>query len=157
ELGVLGWSCCWDYVQTNRAVVDYLLAHGARHTIFTAVTLGVVDEIRGLIAAAPDDLGRRMDRTNLRRTPLHLAAVKRQRAAAEALIALGAALDAEDTAGLTPLDQAALNGDEEVVALLIGRGATLRIPAAVALQRLDDLDRLVGDEPDALRPGQRYG
>ena len=38
--------------------------------------------IRALVAAAPAELARRMDRTNKRRTPLHLAAVKNQPAVA---------------------------------------------------------------------------
>lgn len=157
ELGILGWSCCWDYVETKSEIVDYLLAHGARHTIFTAVTLAAVDEIARLVAQTPSEIGRRMDRTNLRRTPLHLAVVKRQRRSLETLIGLGADLEALDAAGLTPLDQAALGDDGELAALLIDRGAVVHLPAAVALRRTAEIERLIHAQPEVLTPGQRYG
>jgi hypothetical protein len=35
ELGVIGWATAWDYIQPNPDVVAYLLAHGARHNIFS--------------------------------------------------------------------------------------------------------------------------
>ena len=125
ELEVIGWACCWDYRSASREVVDYLLAHGARHNIFSATAMGDVAAVRQLVANNPGQLGRRMDRTNKRRTPLHLAVVKRQREAASALIALGADVEAVDAAGLTPLDQAALD-----VAQRSGR--TLHLVAAPA-------------------------
>lgn len=156
-LEVIGWSCCWDYVQSNKEIVDYLLAHGARHHIFSAVTMGELDVIRDLIARTPGDLARRMDRTNKARTPLHLAVVKQQPAAAALLIDLGAEIEALDAAGLTPLDQAALDGRNDIAQLLIERGAHLRMPAAVALDRPRDIERLLREEPDCLKPGQRFG
>jgi ankyrin repeat protein len=156
-LEVIGWSCCWDYVTPNKEIVDYLLAHGARHHIFSAVTMGELDAIRDLIARVPSDLSRRMDRTNKARTPLHLAVVKQQPAAAALLIDLGAEIEALDAAGLTPLDQAALDGHSDIAQLLIERGAQIRMPAAVALDRPADIERLLREDPDCLKPGQRFG
>lgn len=156
ELNVLGWAICWDYVH-NKDVAEYLLAHGAQHTIHTAVALGDVGVIRDLVRRSPADLDRPMDRTNLRRRPVHLAVVKSQPEALSALIELGADIDARDAAGLTALDQAALNGETTVAELLIERGATIGIPAAVALERKDDLERLLQQDPDCLKPGNRWG
>ena len=156
ELDVIGWSCCWDYREPNREIVEYLLAHGARHNIFSAVAMGDVDAIRALVAASPENLARRMDSTNKRRTPLHLAAIKKQPAAIEALVALGADLETENAAGLTPLDEAATYGFTGSAQLLIDSGAQVRLPAAVALGRTDDVERLVREDPDAVRPGGRY-
>jgi ankyrin repeat protein len=156
-LEIIGWSCCWDYVEPNREIVEYLLAHGARHHIFSAVTMGELDTIRTLVAHNPAELARQMDRTNKRRTPLHLAVVKRQPAAAALLLDLGADMEAVDAAGLTPLDQAALDGRADIAQLLIGRGARIRMPAAVALERADDIERLLREEPRALKPGERFG
>ncbi|MGH7505114.1 MAG: ankyrin repeat domain-containing protein, partial [Longimicrobiales bacterium] len=41
ELNVLGWAVCWDYAH-QAEVARYLLDHGARHTIHTAVAMGEV-------------------------------------------------------------------------------------------------------------------
>jgi ankyrin repeat protein len=105
KLGVLGWATAFDNVQPRRDVIDYLLGRGARHSIFSAVAIGDVAAIRAL---GRDHVERRMDIANRRRTPLHLAVTKRQPAALEALLALGAQLELVDDRGLTPLDQAAL-------------------------------------------------
>jgi ankyrin repeat protein len=157
ELNVLGWATAWDYLTADPAVVAYLLAHGARHTIASAVALGDVGAIRAVVAQAPAERDRAMDRTNRRRRPLHLAIVKAQLAALETLLDLGADTEAADLAGLTPLDQAALAGATAFVDRLIARGAAIRLPAAVALGRPADVVRLVADEPGSLVPGGRWG
>ena len=69
ELEVIGWATCFDYTPPRPELVDYLLAHGARHTIFSAVATGDVDAIRQIVATSPDTLERRMDLTNHRRRP----------------------------------------------------------------------------------------
>ena len=46
ELEVIGWATAFEYVQPSRELVDYLLDHGARHTIFSAVATGDVSAIR---------------------------------------------------------------------------------------------------------------
>lgn len=157
ELDVIGWAACWDYVEAKPEVVEYLLAHGAVHNIFSAVAMGDVDSIRALAARSRADLDRRMDLTNHRRRPLHLAVVKKQAAALSALVDLGADLEALDEAALTALDQAALTGATELAQFLIDRGAEIRLPAAVALRRTHDIERLLRLEPDSLKPGRRWG
>lgn len=157
ELDIIGWATCFGRNRPDKQIVDYLVAHGATHTILSAVATGEVDIVRQLVAESPGILERRMDRTNLRRTPLHLAVVKRQAAVLSALLDLGASAEAVDAAGLTPLDQAALDGELDLAGILIGRGARIHLPAAVALDRQDDLDRLMREEPEALAPGNRWG
>ena len=155
ELEVIGWATVFART-LNRELVDYLLSHGARHNISSAVVVGDVDAIRAVIAAAPASLNRAMDATNHHRRPLHLAVIRNQFAALDALLALGADTEAEDAAGLTPLDQAALGDRRGMTDRLIAHGARVRLPAAVALERHDDVARLLRDEPDALRPGGRW-
>jgi ankyrin repeat protein len=157
ELNVLGWAAAWDYVTADPAVVAYLLAHGARHTIASAVALGDVAAIRAVVAQSPAERDRPMDRTNRGRRPLHLAIVKDQPAALETLLDLGADTDATDLAGLTPLDQAALAGAVAFADRLIARGAAIRLPAAVALGRTADVVRLVSGDPGGLAPDGRWG
>jgi ankyrin repeat protein len=98
-----------------------------------------------------------MDRTNRGRTALHLAVVKRQPDALRALLDLGADTEARDMAGLTALDQAALDDRAELVQLLMDRGATMHLPAAVALGRTADIETLIAAEPGCLAPGRRWG
>ncbi|HEY7394594.1 MAG TPA: ankyrin repeat domain-containing protein, partial [Gemmatimonadaceae bacterium] len=152
ELEVIGWATCFG--TARRDVVDYLLAHGARHNIYSAVATGSVADIRTIVAARPEDRDKPMDGTNHRRTPLHLAVVKQQPASLAALLELGADTTRVDVAGLTPLDQAALDGNTEVARQLLDQGATLTFPAAIALDR--DAERMLADNPGALAPGGRW-
>src|SRR6185295_1850411 len=67
-----------------------------------------------------------------------------------ALIGLGADLNLEDAVGLTPLDQAALDGEDELTRLLIAAGAAITLPAAIALERPAEIERLVRADPEIL-------
>ena len=154
ELEVIGWATCFS--RFHREVAEYLLAHGARHTIFSAVAMGATDAIRDIVARQPDQLNRRMDRTNHRRRPLHLAIIKQQPASLETLLELGADTEAVDAAGLTPLDQAALSGERAIADTLVRHGAVVGMPAAVALGLNARLETLLRENPDALRPGGRW-
>jgi ankyrin repeat protein len=157
ELGVIGWATAWDYIQANREIVDYLTAHGARHNIFSAVAMGEVETLRKLVAQSPADLERRMDLVNKRRYPLHLAVVKKQLESLIASLDLGANIEALDEAGFTALDQAALRGETAMAQVLLDRGAKVRLPAAIALQRTRDINKLLRDDPTCLKPGNRWG
>ena len=157
EQGVLGWAAGWPYVDPKPEVVEYLLAHGAQHTIFTAAALGDVEAMRRLVAQSRENLNRRMDMGNRRRRPLHLAVIKKQPRAVEALLELGAEIEALDEAGFSPLDQAAMAGETAMAQMLLDRGAKVRLPAAVALGREDDVERLMRRDPDGLKPGCRWG
>ena len=157
ELDIIGWATCFPGVQTNEPLVEYLLAHGARHTLFSAVATGDVDALRARAQERPSDLERPMDKVNRRRHPLHLAVVKNQPAALAALLALGADPDAVDAAGMTPLDEAAIRGANGMAQLLIDAGGQLTLASAIALRRTADVERLLRDDPHALEPGGRWG
>ena len=79
------------------------------------------------------DLNARMDRTNHRRTAVHLAVVKKQPASLAALIDLGADVNLEDAVGLTPLDQAALDGEDEMTRQLTIKNADAQTVKKAAL------------------------
>lgn len=158
ELGVMGWATAWDYLRNpSREIVDYLLAHGGRHNISSAVAMGEVETMRKLAAQSPADLERRMDLTNRRRMPLHLAVVKKQPGPLLALLELGANVESLDEAGFTALDEAALRGETAMVQILLGHGAKVRLPAAIALGRTRDVERLLLRDPQILKPGNRWG
>jgi ankyrin repeat protein len=123
ELEVIGWATAWGYVNANREIVDYLLAHGAKHNIFSSVAVGEVETIRQLVTRSHTELERRMDLANKRRMPLHLAVVKKQPASLTTLLDLGANLESLDEAGFTALDEAALRGETAMAQVLLDRGA----------------------------------
>jgi ankyrin repeat protein len=157
ELEVIGWATCFDYLPPRPELVEYLLARGARHTIFSAVATGDVDAIRRIVAASADALERRMDLTNHRRRPVHLAVVKKQPAALAALLELGADPDTLDEAALTALDEAALRGETAMARALVDRGAEVGMAAAVVLGRTADVERLLRKDPEGFAPGHRWG
>lgn len=154
ELDVLGWATVFGPGRPD--VVAYLIAHGARWTIGSAVSTGTNEQVRRLIGADPGLLEQRMDATNLRRTPLHLAIVKDQPETAALLLELGADPSAQDAGGLTPLAQAALMGQRELADRMIAAGAPLDLPSAVALGLTEEVPRLVAAEPGALAAGGRW-
>jgi ankyrin repeat protein len=156
ELDVLGWATAWDFVSPRPEIVEYLLAHGARYSMASAVALGAVNAIRDIARRAPAELNRAMDATNHRRRPLHLAVVKKQQGALAALLELHADVDQRDRAGLTPLDQAALAGEEMFAQMLIERGARVDLLSAIALGRTNDIERLLAEDPGCLAPGGRW-
>lgn len=153
QLEVIGWATCFGGF--HREVADYLLAHGARQTIFAATAMGDLDAIRSIATEHPQDRDRPMDRTNHHRRPLHLAIIKKRSDSLNALLVLGADAEQADAAGLTPLDQAALNGEMGMVVSLIEHGAKIGVPSAIVLER--DVDRVLRDNPGTLRPGARWG
>lgn len=157
ELGVIGWATAWDYVRDNPEVVDYLLSHGARHNISSAVATGDVLSIRRLVAENRSLLEKRMDLANKRRRPLHLAVIKKRPEALSALLDLGANAEALDECSLTALDQAALDGETAMAEILLAHGAKVRLPAAICLHRTRDAERLLRRDPECLKPGNRWG
>ena len=157
DLDIIGWATAFDYLKPNPEVVEYLLAHGATHTMSSAVATGDVAAIRGLAAQSLEALNKPMDSTNHRRRPLHLAIVKEQIAALQTLLELGADVEATDAAGLTPLDQAALQGQRAMADVLLEKGARVRLAAAVFLGRHEDVARALDEDPGCLKPGGRWG
>jgi ankyrin repeat protein len=134
ELGVIGWATSWAYINANAEQVDYLLAHGARHNIFSALAMGETAAIRRLVSESHTDLDKRMDLANKRRRPLHLAVIKRKPESLVTLLELGANMEALDEAGFSALDEAALRGETEMAQLLLDRGAKIRLPPPLRLR-----------------------
>ncbi len=157
ELGVIGWATAWEYIHPRNEIVDYLLTHGARHNLFSAVAMGDVEAIRGLVSQSHADLEKRMDLVNRRRRPLHLAVVKKQPQALLTLLDLGANMESLDEAGFTALDQAALSGETQLTQILLDRGAKVRLPAAVCLGRTPDIKKLLRRDPAHPQAGWPLG
>ena len=156
ELGVIGWATAWEYLEPDPKIVAYLFAHGARHNIFSAVAMGDTEAIVRLVRHDSQNLERRMNGTKMRRMPLHLAVMKKQIDSLVTLLDLGANTESLDEARLTALDQAALLGRSNMARVLLERGAKVRLPAAIALERTRETERLLAGDRDALKRGGRW-
>ena len=96
-LNVIGWATCWE--QCHDAVAEFLVSRGARHHIFSAISMNVADEVRRIVAADPATLSSRMSRNEDHRMPLHLAVLKNRPEMVSLLIELGADPLAVDGSG----------------------------------------------------------
>ena len=169
QLEVIGWATCWDGTddEAHRAVVDYLVRHGARHHIFSAIAMGLADEVRRLVVEDPTVLSRRMSRNENHMTPLHFAVRMRRPEMVALLIELGADPLAVDGSGYpaaiyattTDVDDAVMRRIRELTAgeLLSAerghrsaRGTTLDMVAALSLRDWSTAARLARENPDLL-------
>jgi ankyrin repeat protein len=154
EVGVLGWATCFRRVRDD--VAAYLLDHGARLNLWTAIALDRADSVRSLVSHNPNLLGARMARNWHRRTPLHHAAAKNQPGMIRLLLDLGANPNATDATGATPLTTATQeNADSGVVSMLIEAGAGLDFLTAINLKRYDLAEAMLRDDPAPIGPDGR--
>jgi hypothetical protein len=131
ELDVIGWAT-FDPAPgddpapmdaARRHLVSLLLERGARHHIFSAMSVGDLDLIRTVVEQNPEMLDRRMSRFEQGLTPLHFAMSRKRYDILELLIELGADLEAEDGSRQTALAVAMLRGDREAMSRLQAAGA----------------------------------
>jgi len=128
---VIGWAAGVPDAARRKEVLDLLVAHGARHHIFSAIAVGDADLVQSVVEENPGALARRRSRFEQGQTPLHFAlaspdglATKKPRYdLAELLIELGADVEATDDRGRTPLAVAMLHGDVEAMRILKAAGA----------------------------------
>ena len=108
ELEVIGWASCWEGCDdaAHRAVVDLLVAHGARHHIFSAIALRLPDEVRRIVDSDPSALNRRMSRNEDHQLPLHFAVRTSRPTMVELLLELGADPLGVDASGNTAVSYA---------------------------------------------------
>lgn len=133
------------------AVVEILRRHGARVDLEALAAMGDAAGIiaaldTGISANTPDDLGR---------TPLFIAARNNHGEAVTALLARGADPNIAAQDGQTPLSTACLHTlsgecDPEIVRMLARHGAPMTIEAAIVLEDLQALRRLVASDPTRL-------
>ncbi len=149
EVGVLGWATCFRTVRED--VAAYLLAHGARLNLWTAIALDRVDAVRSMVAGDATLLRARMTRNQHRRTALHHAAAKNRPRVVRLLLDLGADPHATDATGATPLTTASQDGaDPATVEMLVAAGAKLDFLTAVTLARYDLAEALLAEDPGRL-------
>jgi ankyrin repeat protein len=153
-VGVLGWATCFQRVRED--VAGYLLSHGARLGLWTAIALDRAEELRAMIARDSSLLSSRMTRNLHRRTPLHHAAAKNRPRMVRLLIELGADPNAANAAGATPLTTASQeNADPAIIADLIAAGAKPDFLTAVNLKRYGEAEAMLREDPARIGPNGR--
>jgi ankyrin repeat protein len=124
ELDVIGWAAVYrEPGDDPSGVVALLVERGARHHIFSAISLGDRGLIRKLVKENPATLNRRMSRFEDRQSALHFTIQRRHYDILDLLIELGADLEAEDHHGHTALAVAMMRGDREAISRLHAAGA----------------------------------
>src|SRR5262245_29593092 len=154
QVGVLGWATCFARVRED--VAAYLLAHGAKLNLWSAIALDREDDVRGFIARDPSLLRARMSRNEHHRTPLHHAAAKNRPQMVRLLLDLGAEANASDATGATALTTAAQeHADPAIVTMLLAAGVKLDFMGALYLERYEAAEAMLKDDPSRLGPDGR--
>jgi ankyrin repeat protein len=154
EVGVLGWATCFARVRED--VAAYLLAHGARLNLWSAIALNREDDVRGFIARDSSLLSARMSRNEHHRTPLHHAAAKSRPRMVRLLLDLGADPNASDAIGATALTTASHeHADPAIVTMLLAAGAKLDFTSALYLERYEAAEAMLKDDPSRIGPDGR--
>ena len=151
-LEVIGWATCFD--ECHGAVADFLVRRGARHHIFSAISMNLADEVRRIVAADPAALSRPMSRNEDYRLPLHFAVLKNRPEMVELLLELGANPLAPDGSGFHAAAYAtAPDVDRSVFEAIRARGGTLDLFTTLALGDEAAAERLLEESPDGASTG----
>ena len=140
ELDVIGWAAYYrtpgdeatKIDESRRELISLLLERGARHHIFSAMSVGDLNLIQQHVEQNPEALDRRMSRFEDGQTPLHFAISRNRYDILSLLIELGADLEAQDKNGHTALAAAMLRGDQEAMRRLHAAGAKQPAPIDVS-------------------------
>jgi len=171
ELEVIGWATCWDGADddAHRAVADFLVSRGAKHHIFSAIALGLADEVRRIVASDASALNARQSRNESHRTPLQFAVMKNLPAMVALLLELGADPLAVDGAGQPVASYASAPDADRLVMERIrdlttaelvsagrgnrpSRGGPMDLVAAMSLADWETAARLLADHPAIIAP-----
>jgi ankyrin repeat protein len=171
-LEVIGWTSCWDGGDdaVHRDVADFLLSRGARHHIYSAISLNLADEVRRIVAANPSTLNSRMSRNENHQMPLHYAVQQNRPQMVSLLLDLGADPLAVDGAGMPAaayatapdmdrrvMEQIRALTSSELVSAARGnrppRSGMMDLVATVALGDWETAARLLNENPKPIEPG----
>lgn len=153
-VGVLGWATC--FVDVRQEVATYLLDHGAKLNLWTAIALDRVDELRAMVTRDRSLLAARMTRNQHRCTPLHHAARKNRPRIVQLLLELGADPNARDATGATALTTASdVDADPGIVAALLAAGLKPDLLTVVNMARYSEAEAMLRDDPSRIGPDGR--
>ncbi len=144
-------STCFGDVRQE--VATYLLDHGAKLDLWTAISLDRADDLRAMVARDRSLLAARMTRNQHRCTPLHHAVRKNRLRIVQLLLELGADPNARDATGTTALTTASEQGaDPSIVAALLAAGLMPDLLTVVNMARYGEAERMLRDDPSRIGP-----
>jgi len=150
-VGVLGWATCFGDVRQE--VAGFLLDHGAKLDLWTAIALDRADELRAMIAGDRSLLAARMTRNQHRCTPLHHAVRRNRLRIVQLLLELGADPSARDATGATALTTASeVGANPGIVAALVGAGLVPDLLTVVNMARYSEAEAMLRDDPSRIGP-----
>jgi ankyrin repeat protein len=150
-VGVLGWATCFGDVRQE--VADYLLDHGAKLNLWTAIALDRADDLRAMVAKDRSLLAARMTRNQHRCTPLHHAVRKKRLRIVQLLLELGADPNARDATGATALTTASeVGADAGIVAALQRAGLMPDLLTTVNMGHYSEAEAMLRDDPSRIGP-----
>src|SRR5882672_8194056 len=150
-VGVLGWATCFGDVRQE--VATYLLDHGAKLDLWTAISLDRADDLRAMVARDRSLQAARMTRNQHRCTPLHHAVRKNRLRIVQLLLELGADPNARDATGATALTTASEEGaDPSIVAALLRAGLMPDLLTMVNMARYGEAETMLRDDPSRIGP-----
>jgi len=150
-VGVLGWATCFGDVRHE--VATYLLDHGAKLDLWTAISLDRADDLRAMVTRDRSLLAARMTRNQHRCTPLHHAVRKNRLRIVQLLLELGADPNARDATGATALTIASeVGADPSIVAALLGAGLMPDLLTVVNMARYSEAETMLRDDPSRIGP-----
>jgi ankyrin repeat protein len=151
-LGMIGWATGWEGCDdaTHRAIADFLVSRGARHNIYSAMSINDEDEVQRIVVADPGALESRQSHNEDFRRPLHFAVHKQLHRMVGLLLQLGADPLGTDASGNTAVAYAMSPEIARPVleAMRARVGPTLL--TSVALGDWDNAGRLVREDPSAV-------
>jgi len=166
----------WTHLKRQVQTLQNGDAESALTDLIEAANNGRVDRIAELLDAHPEIIDRRGGSGT--RAALHFAAIQRHPDAISLLLQRGAnpdircegdeatalhfAAELGDTRTVEMLVshgadvQGAIQGEHDLAQLMIDHGAPIGMPAAMALNRRADIDRLMKADPQCLKPGGKW-
>ncbi len=155
ELEIIGWATCWEggHDATHRTIADFLVSHGAKHNILSAISLNLSNEVRRIVATDSSALSKPMSHNEDYQLPLHFAVRQNRPEMVALLLELGADPLGKDGTGYPAAAYAtAPDVDRSVMELLRARG-TEDLVTALALGDWNAAARLLGENAVVIKPG----
>lgn len=151
-LQVIGWATGWEGCDdaTHRTIADFLVSRGARHHIYSAMSIGDAEEVRRIVAADPSQLRRPQSHNENFRLPLHFAVQKKLRLMISLLLELGADPLATDASGFTAVAYATEPDVDTPVLRAIRERLGPTLPTAVGLKDWESAARIVDADPSTV-------
>jgi ankyrin repeat protein len=151
-LGMIGWATAWEGSDdaTHRAIADFLISRGARHHIYSAMSIGDEDEVRRIVAADPNELERPQSHNEDFRRPLHFAVRENLHPMVKLLLDLGADPLGTDASGHTAVAYAMTPEIARPVVEAIRNRLGPTLLNSVAAGDWDAAEALLRQNPDAV-------